>query len=76
MFSEESRYALQLSAENPCWPATSGAGAQLQMNDGDTFLACSAVPMSLSSNILARASLSPRASLSLLCPKVQSKGWG
>ncbi|XP_046508714.1 coiled-coil domain-containing protein 33-like [Equus quagga] len=41
-FNEEGRYALQLSVENPL-QASSGAGVQLQVNDGDPFPACSAV---------------------------------
>lgn len=41
-FNEEGRYALRLSAENPL-QAGSGAGVQLQVNDGDPFPACSAV---------------------------------
>uniref|UniRef100_A0A8C2M2J2 Coiled-coil domain containing 33 n=1 Tax=Cricetulus griseus TaxID=10029 RepID=A0A8C2M2J2_CRIGR len=41
-FNEEGRYALRLSAENPL-QAGSGAGVQLQVNDGEPLPACSAV---------------------------------
>ncbi|KAM9093646.1 LOW QUALITY PROTEIN: coiled-coil domain-containing protein 33 [Megaptera novaeangliae] len=41
-FNEEARYALRLSAERP-WQDGSGAGVQLQVNDGDPLPACSAV---------------------------------
>ncbi|KAM9586410.1 LOW QUALITY PROTEIN: coiled-coil domain-containing protein 33 [Trichechus inunguis] len=41
-FNEAGRYALQLSAENPL-QASSGAGVQLQVNDGDPFPAYPAV---------------------------------
>ncbi|XP_014635901.1 PREDICTED: coiled-coil domain-containing protein 33 [Ceratotherium simum simum] len=41
-FNEEGRYALRLSAENPL-QASSGAGVQLQVNDGDPLPTCSAV---------------------------------
>lgn len=41
-FNEEGSYALRLSAENPL-QASSGAGVQMQVNDGDPFPACSAV---------------------------------
>uniref|UniRef100_A0A452SHE0 Coiled-coil domain containing 33 n=1 Tax=Ursus americanus TaxID=9643 RepID=A0A452SHE0_URSAM len=41
-FNEEGRYALRLTAENPL-QAGSGAGVQLQVNDGDPLPTCSAV---------------------------------
>ncbi|XP_008567873.1 PREDICTED: coiled-coil domain-containing protein 33 isoform X1 [Galeopterus variegatus] len=41
-FHKEGRYALWLSAENPL-QAGSGAGVQLQVNDGEPLPACSAV---------------------------------
>ncbi|KAI5941545.1 Coiled-coil domain-containing protein 33 [Manis javanica] len=41
-FNEEGRYALRLSAENPL-QASTGAGVQLQVNDGETLPICSAV---------------------------------
>nr|XP_010330345.2 coiled-coil domain-containing protein 33 isoform X3 [Saimiri boliviensis boliviensis] len=41
-FNEGGRYALRLSAENPL-QAGSGAGVQLQVNDGDPLYACSVV---------------------------------
>ena len=41
-FNAEGRYALQLSAERPR-QAGSGAGVQLQVNDGDPLPACSSV---------------------------------
>ncbi|XP_017403507.1 coiled-coil domain-containing protein 33-like isoform X1 [Cebus imitator] len=41
-FNEGGRYALRLSAENPL-QAGSGAGVQLQVNDGDPLRACSVV---------------------------------
>lgn len=41
-FNEGGRYALRLSAENPL-QVGSGAGVQLQVNDGDPFPAYSAV---------------------------------
>ncbi|XP_016878115.1 coiled-coil domain-containing protein 33 isoform X5 [Homo sapiens] len=41
-FNEAGRYALRLSAENPL-QVGSGAGVQLQVNDGDPFPACSAI---------------------------------
>lgn len=41
-FNKEGRYALRLSAERP-QQAGSGAGVQLQVNDGDPLPACSAV---------------------------------
>uniref|UniRef100_G3TQ07 Coiled-coil domain containing 33 n=1 Tax=Loxodonta africana TaxID=9785 RepID=G3TQ07_LOXAF len=41
-FNETGRYALRLSAENPL-QASSGAGVQLQVNNGDPFPASSAV---------------------------------
>ncbi|XP_044926536.1 coiled-coil domain-containing protein 33 isoform X3 [Mustela putorius furo] len=41
-FNEEGRYALRLTAENPL-QAGSGAGVQLQVNDGDPLPTCSVV---------------------------------
>lgn len=69
-FNNEDRYALWLSAHNP-QHASSRTGVQLQ---GDPC--CSAVTEVIEQQHPGQSLTLRRTSLSLLCPKVQSKGGG
>lgn len=76
-FNEEGRYALRLSAENPL-QAGSGAGVQLQVNDGDPLPACSAVTEVIEQQDPEQSLTFTRNKFIFTLPKgtKRSQGWG